>query len=68
MALLGTLFFWNPRLSVLLGMPINFALVWLILNKTPKEMRVYSRVLLQTAFLDILMLASSAIEQPVGIL
>ena len=51
--------------SLVFGSAFNIGLVWLILMHTPTELRVYSRILLQTCVLDLLMLAISAIVQPV---
>lgn len=54
---------WNSRVCPPLGLAFNFALVWMILAKTPKEMRVQSRILLQTCAVDILLLAVHTIGQ-----
>jgi hypothetical protein len=49
----------------LLGFPLNALLFWLIWNKTPKEMRVHSRILLQTSVIDIIVLLIMLIASPV---
>ena len=51
--------------SLVFGSAFNIGLVWLILSHTPTELRVYSRILLQTCVTDLLMLAMNAIVQPV---
>jgi hypothetical protein len=56
---------WNSRLVPLLGFPLNALLFWLIWAKTPKEMRVHSRILLQTCILDIILLIVNFIASPV---
>jgi hypothetical protein len=38
------------------GFLLNFLFIWLVLRKTPKEMRVHSQILLQTCLLDVLFL------------
>ena len=51
--------------SLVFGSAFNIGLVWLILKHTPTELRVYSRILLQTCITDLLILVVGAIVQPV---
>jgi hypothetical protein len=60
-----TLHAWNSRIVPVLGLPLNTLLFWLIWIKTPKEMRVHSRILLQTCVVDIILLLISLIGIPV---
>jgi hypothetical protein len=60
--------FWNSMLCPPLGLGLNLLLLWLILHRTPKEMVVHSRVLLQTCVFDFLTLSLQTIGQFVGIL
>ena len=59
------LHYWNSRLCPPIGLIANFGLVWLIINKTPKEMKVHSRILLQTCVIDIALLFVTMFGQPV---
>jgi hypothetical protein len=43
---------WNARLCVPVGLVFNCLMAWLVLRKTPKQMRMHSRVLLQNCVLD----------------
>ena len=52
-------------LTLCIGGLLNSTTVWLILHHTPKEMRVYSRILLQTCFIDLLTLVIFALIEPV---
>jgi hypothetical protein len=65
--LISTLHAWNVRLVPFIGFPLNALLFWLVWTKTPKEMRVHSRILLQTCcvdliFLSVLLIATSVRE------
>ncbi|KAF7639081.1 hypothetical protein Mgra_00001606 [Meloidogyne graminicola] len=46
------------------GIFSNFLLIYLILRYTMKEMKVYSKILLQTCIIDIITITSFAISQP----
>uniref|UniRef100_A0A1I8C038 G_PROTEIN_RECEP_F1_2 domain-containing protein n=1 Tax=Meloidogyne hapla TaxID=6305 RepID=A0A1I8C038_MELHA len=48
--------YWNSRLCPPIGLIANIGLIYLIINKTPKEMRIHSRILLQTCVIDIALL------------
>jgi len=50
------------------GVLLNGLLIWLILNKTAKEMRPYAKIMIQTAVLDICLLFVILIVQPVFIM
>jgi hypothetical protein len=52
----STAHLWNSMLCPPLGFVLNMLLLWLILRRTPKEMVVHSRVLLQTCVCDFLLL------------
>jgi hypothetical protein len=56
---------WNALLCPPLGFGLNFLLLFLILRRTPKEMVVHSRVLLQTCITDCLLLLLQTIGQQV---
>ncbi|KAF7640165.1 Carboxypeptidase [Meloidogyne graminicola] len=59
------LHYWNSRLCPPIGFITNFGLVWLIIKKTPKEMKIHSRILLQTCVIDIALLFVTLFGQPV---
>ena len=56
---------WNALLCPCIGYVTNLGLVLLVLKRTPKELRVHSRILLQTCIVDLLLLTLVAIAQPV---
>uniref|UniRef100_A0A1I8C1E4 G_PROTEIN_RECEP_F1_2 domain-containing protein n=1 Tax=Meloidogyne hapla TaxID=6305 RepID=A0A1I8C1E4_MELHA len=56
--------YWNSRLCPPIGLIANIGLIYLIINKTPKEMRIHSRILLQTCVIDIALLIVTIIGQP----
>jgi hypothetical protein len=56
---------WNSRLFPVVGFPLNALQFWLIWAKTPKEMRVHSRILLQTCILESFLLLANLIATPV---
>jgi hypothetical protein len=56
---------WNSRIIPVLGFPLNALLIWLICTKTPKEMRVHSRILQQTCIFDSIFLLVDLIASPV---
>nr|CAD2187323.1 unnamed protein product [Meloidogyne enterolobii] len=47
------------------GLFSNLFLIWLILRYTMKEMQVYSKILLQTCFVDIVGICMFFVSQPV---
>nr|CAD2192194.1 unnamed protein product [Meloidogyne enterolobii] len=47
------------------GLFSNLFLIWLILRYTMKEMQVYSKILLQTCFVDIVGICMFVVSQPV---
>nr|CAD2182363.1 unnamed protein product [Meloidogyne enterolobii] len=49
------------------GLFSNLFLIWLILRYTMKEMQVYSKILLQTCFVDIVGICMFVVSQPVFI-
>nr|CAD2180546.1 unnamed protein product [Meloidogyne enterolobii] len=49
------------------GLFSNWFLIWLILRYTMKEMQVYSKILLQTCFVDIVGICMFVVSQPVYI-
>jgi DMSO/TMAO reductase YedYZ heme-binding membrane subunit len=57
---------WNARLVPVFGFPLNALLFWLVWTKTPKEMRVHSRILLQTCIADLIFLSVALIASPVS--
>ena len=58
--------YWNSRLCPPIGLIANIGLIYLIINKTPKEMRIHSRILLQTCVIDIALLIVTMFGQPVN--
>ena len=48
-----------------IGLFSNFLLIWLIIRYTMKEMQIYSRILLQTCFVDIIVICVGVFVQPV---
>jgi hypothetical protein len=44
---------------------LNLLLIWLIQTKTVSAMRVYSRLLLQSCVMDLLIAVTTALVQPV---
>ncbi|KAI1699451.1 serpentine type 7TM GPCR chemoreceptor srd domain-containing protein [Ditylenchus destructor] len=55
----------NCWIVVTLGLVLNSVLIFLIFKQTSKEMRIYSRILLQTAFIDFCCLLTTAFVQPI---
>ena len=49
-----------------IGLFSNFLLIWLIIRYTMKEMQIYSRILLQTCFVDIIAICVGVFVQPVN--
>ena len=48
------------------GYIFNFLLIYLIIYKTPKEVKIHSRILLQNCFLDLILLTIQLFGQPVN--
>lgn len=65
MPIINTINWWNARIAPPIGLLTNFWFLWLVLYRTPKEMRAHSRILLQTCVLDIIFLTISLIGMPV---
>jgi len=57
--------YWHSRLCPPIGLIANIGLIYLIIKKTPKEMRIHSRILLQTCVIDIALLIVTVFGQPV---
>jgi hypothetical protein len=53
------------KIAFVLGVPLNALLFWLILRHTPKEMRVYSQILMQTCVMDLVILGVLQLAQTV---
>lgn len=56
----------NSLVAVSIGLPINCLLLWLISNKSPKDLRVYGRVLKVATYVDLFLLLTYYCYQPVG--
>ena len=56
----------NAMAALVSGSVLNGLAIALIVWRTPKEMRVYSRILLQTCGIDLLLLTVNLVTQPVG--
>lgn len=55
----------NDIICFLLGYLFNWTLIWLIVNRTPTDMRIYRPILLQSCVIDLIYLAVQLIVQPV---
>lgn len=55
----------NNWIAFCLGIIFNLVLIWLLLKRTPKEMDVHRKILLQTYFLDVFLLVATVLVQPV---
>uniref|UniRef100_A0A183BMM6 G protein-coupled receptor n=1 Tax=Globodera pallida TaxID=36090 RepID=A0A183BMM6_GLOPA len=56
MLLVSQIRIWATHVCFSLTLFFNLVLIWLVWTKTPKQMRFYSRVLLHTAIVDVLLL------------
>jgi hypothetical protein len=56
----------NSKLSLIIGGFMNILLIWLVCKRTPKEMRIYSKILLQVCFSDLANLIVNDLVQPVS--
>lgn len=56
----------NSAVCLSLGAPLNALAIWLIVRHSPEELRIYRKVLLQTATMDLFFLFLSFLVQPVG--
>ena len=54
----------SALLSLIVGLPLNFLLCWVIIWRSSEELRVYRKVLLQTAVVDTAFLLVSFLVQP----
>lgn len=61
----GTIYRLYSLGTAAVGLPLNAGLAYLVVTHTPKQMRVYSRILLQTIFIDTLTLIVFAVDEPV---
>jgi hypothetical protein len=61
--LIRSCFAWG---SFAVGTVLNVFLIWLIRRHTPTEMRVYSKILLQTCVTDLLLLLATVLTDVVG--
>jgi hypothetical protein len=57
---------WNSMAAFGFGVCLNLLTLWIIVRHTPKEMRVYSVLLIQTCVSDLILLALTYIDQPVS--
>ena len=55
----------NSLLCLLVGLPSNSLLLWLIFRRTSKEKKMYSQILMQSCIMDILLLLLAQLVQPV---
>lgn len=56
----------NAGVCLCLGLPINILVVWLIILRSPEELRTYRKVLLHTALVDLSYLLLSFLVEPVS--
>ncbi|KAL3110726.1 hypothetical protein niasHT_011231 [Heterodera trifolii] len=59
--MIGQIHRWNAFVCLLLGFCFNSVLIWLLLFRSIKEMRSYSRILLQTAVVNLLLSLANAL-------
>ncbi|KAI1710557.1 serpentine type 7TM GPCR chemoreceptor srd domain-containing protein [Ditylenchus destructor] len=57
----------NEYSVAICGFCLNILLIWLILKKSVKEMKIYSKILLQTCFIDFVLLTFIGSVQPIYI-
>ena len=57
---------YNSKVCLILGFMLNLTVIWLVRYRTPKEMKVYSKIVFQTCFVDLILLVSSELVQPVS--
>lgn len=55
----------NNYVSFIVGSTLNATVLWLVAKKSSKELRLYSRILLQTAVVDLVFLATTFLYSPV---
>jgi hypothetical protein len=58
----------NGTVCFVVGMGLNTVLFWLVQTKTNDDLRLYSRVLLQTVFVDVATLVAFFLVNPVRVL
>ena len=56
----------NSKVTLILGGLLNVVLIALVYKKTPKVMRIYSKLVLQTCVVDLANLIVGEIVQPVS--
>jgi len=56
----------STTLSFCLGVPLNALLVWTVVRHSPDELKVYRKVLVQTALIDLTFLTMCFLVQPVS--
>lgn len=62
---LDSLILANANVCFLIGVALNLLLIWLILKRSPEELRTYSRVLLQVAAVNLVFLTFTVLVAPV---
>jgi hypothetical protein len=60
--------YWNSLATLRFGSAFNLLTIWMIFRHTPREMRVYSLLLLQTCLSDLALLVISYIVRPVFVM
>lgn len=60
-----SLLYWSGIVCFAVGMPTNLLLLWLIRQRTRKEMLPFARILQQTAWFDLALLSSQFLWKPV---
>lgn len=65
MVAISGLIAWSTLVPFVIGGLLNSFETWLILFHSPREMRVYSQILLQICAVDVLTLALVPLTQPV---
>ena len=56
----------NGWVCMALGLPLNLLLIWVVASQSPKELRVYKKVLISTAVIDLWFLTMCFLVTPVS--
>ncbi|KAF7636308.1 hypothetical protein Mgra_00004295 [Meloidogyne graminicola] len=55
----------NSLICLIIGVILNIGVIWLVIKKTPKEMKVYAKIILQTSINDLILLIITHFVQPI---
>jgi hypothetical protein len=65
MSIIRLVSYWNSKICLVGGGFLNILMMFIICTKTPAEMQIYSKILLQTCVLDLCNLVMDELVQPV---